>query len=146
MSKKTSARFKFASQEEEAIFLAKFAKDNNPKPLKIKQGKVKIDYSKLLFPALASIGLPNPEPEFKFCETRRWRFDFAWKEFKLALEIEGMVWRNGRHTRGSGFVKDMEKYNNAAKLGWRIIRATPDNFCKEEILDIIQHIIKNNGS
>ena len=140
MSKK-SARFKFASPEEEALFIEKFAKDNNPKPLKIKQGKVKIDYSKLLFPILIKEGLPCPTPELMFHPKRKWRFDFAWESKKLALEIEGMVWRNGRHTRGSGFVKDMEKYNNASMLGWRIIRATPDNFCKEEIIHYIREIL-----
>ena len=71
-------------------------------------------------------GLPKPVAEHKFHQTRKWRFDFAWPEYKVALEVEGAVWTNGRHTRGSGFVRDMEKYNEAAKLGWRIIRTTPD--------------------
>jgi hypothetical protein len=38
------------------------------------------------------------------------------------IEIEGAVWTNGRHTRGSGFVKDMEKYNTATAMGFKLIR------------------------
>jgi very-short-patch-repair endonuclease len=64
------------------------------------------------------------EREHAFAKPRRWRFDFAWPTHKVALEIEGGVWSGGRHTRGSGFTKDVEKYNRAAVLGWSVIRAT----------------------
>jgi len=70
-------------------------------------------------------GLPRPELEYKFHPTRKWRFDYAWPDKKIAVEIEGGVWTRGRHTRGSGFVEDMEKYNMAGKLGWRIFRFVP---------------------
>ena len=70
-------------------------------------------------------GLPLPEMEFKFHPTRKWRFDFAWPEWKIAVEIEGAVWTQGRHTRGSGFIKDMEKYSYANIMGWCVIRGTP---------------------
>ena len=60
--------------------------------------------------------------EHKFCSTRRWKFDYAIISKKIAIEVEGAVWTNGRHTRGSGFVKDMEKYNTASALGWTLIR------------------------
>lgn len=70
-------------------------------------------------------GLPVPVAEHKFHPTRKWRFDYAWPDRLVALEVEGGVWAQGRHTRGSGFVKDMEKYNAAAALGWRVLRALP---------------------
>lgn len=62
--------------------------------------------------------------EYRFHPTRKWRFDLAWPDSMVALEIEGAVWVQGRHTRGSGFAKDMEKYNAAALLGWRVLRTT----------------------
>jgi very-short-patch-repair endonuclease len=62
------------------------------------------------------------EREFRFHPTRKWRFDAAFPEARVALEIEGGVWVRGRHNRASGFLKDMEKYNEAAALGWRVIR------------------------
>lgn len=70
-------------------------------------------------------GLPKPVTEFEFHPSRAWRFDFAWPEYKIALEVEGGVHTGGRHTNPQGFLGDMEKYNNAAVLGWRIIRVTP---------------------
>lgn len=76
--------------------------------------------------------LPMPEAEYRFDPPRRWRFDFAWPstnggawDADVALEIEGAVWTRGRHTRGAGFLKDMEKYNRATVLGWKVIRCTP---------------------
>lgn len=70
-------------------------------------------------------GLPEPVPELRFAPPRRWRFDYAWEEKKLALEVEGGVWTKGRHNRPTGFLKDIEKYNTATILGWRVLRCTP---------------------
>lgn len=70
-------------------------------------------------------GLPMPEPEFRFDPQRRWRFDWAWLPHQVALEIEGGVFTRGRHTRGTGFLRDMEKYNRAVQLGWSVFRCTP---------------------
>lgn len=69
--------------------------------------------------------LPMPTPEYRFDQTRRWRFDWSWPQAFVALEIEGGAYTRGRHTRGSGFVKDIEKYNRAVELGWKVFRCTP---------------------
>lgn len=51
---------------------------------------------------------------------RRWKFDFATASGpQYAIEIEG----HGRHTSWMGFRKDVEKYNAALALGWKVIRA-----------------------
>lgn len=68
--------------------------------------------------------LPRPEREHRFAKGRRWRFDFAWPERMLALEVEGGTHSGGRHVRGSGFERDCEKYNAAALAGWRVLRVT----------------------
>ena len=66
------------------------------------------------------------EREYRFMPPRRWRFDFAWPAGKrLAVEVDGATWINGRHTRGKGYEKDCEKFAEAAILGWRVIRVTP---------------------
>lgn len=64
--------------------------------------------------------------EHLFCE-RKWRFDFAWPNYRLAVEIEGGVWTGGRHTRGKGFSEDCVKYNTATSLGWKVLRFTGDH-------------------
>ena len=69
-------------------------------------------------------GLPLPETEHRFHVERRWRFDFAWPEFWLAVEVEGGTRSQGRHTRHAGFEGDCEKYNAAALAGWRVLRFT----------------------
>jgi very-short-patch-repair endonuclease len=71
-----------------------------------------------------AIGLPQPETEVKFHPTRKWRFDYAWPDKKIACEVEGAIYVRGRHSRGAGMEKDMEKYNAAALLGWRVIRVS----------------------
>ena len=51
--------------------------------------------------------------EYRFHKTRKWRFDYALPSFKIALEVEGGVWSQGRHTRPKGFLGDIDKYNMA---------------------------------
>lgn len=69
--------------------------------------------------------VPRPIQEFRWHHTRRWRFDFAWPELRLALEVEGGIWmEKGRRTTGSGFDADCGKYDQALIAGWRVLRAT----------------------
>ena len=75
---------------------------------------------------IRAVRLPEPVREHRFHTTRKWRFDFAYPAQKLAIEVEGGVWSGGRHTRGSGFTNDCEKYNAALMNGWRVYRCTPD--------------------
>jgi very-short-patch-repair endonuclease len=66
--------------------------------------------------------------EFKFAFPRLWRFDFAWPEAKIAVEIDGGIHEGagrGRHMRQGGYEKDAEKMANAALMGWRVVRCTP---------------------
>jgi very-short-patch-repair endonuclease len=81
--------------------------------------------------------LPQPDREWRFTTERRWRFDFAWPSHKIALEVEGGVWTSGRHTRGGGFLADCEKYNEAAALGWRLIRVQPKELANYTTIDLI---------
>lgn len=62
--------------------------------------------------------------EHKFHPDRKWRFDFVLLPLtrKIAIEIEGGIFNNGRHTRGKGFETDAMKYNAAVMLGWRVLR------------------------
>jgi hypothetical protein len=59
----------------------------------------------------------------------------------LAVEIEGGVWVRGRHSRGAGLTADCVKYNEAAILGWTVIRCTSAQVDSGEALDWISRII-----
>ena len=78
-----------------------------------------------------TLKMPEPQREHKFHPTRRWRFDFAWPEKKVAVEIEGGVYIDGRHTRGKGYERDLEKYNAAVADGWKVFRFTPGMLRKD---------------
>ena len=75
--------------------------------------------------------------EHRFHPTRLWRFDYAIPSHKIAIEVEGGAWIDGRHNRASGFLKDMEKYNAAAVLGWRLLRVTPQQLLTTATLQMV---------
>ncbi|MCK4107901.1 DUF559 domain-containing protein [Acinetobacter radioresistens] len=62
------------------------------------------------------------EQEYKFHPKRHWKADFHMTGTKILVEIEGGIWTGGRHTRGKGFIQDMEKYNAATVLGYQVLR------------------------
>lgn len=76
--------------------------------------------------------------EYKFEPNRRWRADYFIPDLKLCIEVEGGVWTNGRHTRGSGFLGDMEKYNAMTCKGFKLIRVTPTDLIKQSTLNLIK--------
>ena len=84
--------------------------------------------------------------EHRFAPPRRWRFDYAIVEQRIAVEVEGGVWTRGRHTRGSGFLKDMDKYNAAAVEGWCVIRTPPDKLVSLETLDLLRKALETRRS
>ena len=84
--------------------------------------------------------LPLPERNYRFHDTRKWRFDFAWVGEKIALEVEGGTWIKGRHSRGAGYAKDCEKYNEAALLGWKIFRVTTDMVKDGRAIELVKYI------
>ena len=93
----------------------------------------------LLWPSLTKFKL---EEEYKFHATRKWRSDFAHISSRVLIEIEGGVWSGGRHTRGLGYAKDCEKYNNAAYDDWAVIRFTSRDITIENIQQLIALIEK----
>ena len=114
----------------------------NPMSKSIRIKKPKIDYPKLLLDQILTTDLPVPVREHKFHPTRRWRFDLAFLESKLAVEVEGGIWTYGRHNRAISFIKDMEKYNEACLLGWNLLRFTTDMVKKGESIKIISKFFK----
>jgi very-short-patch-repair endonuclease len=98
-----------------------------------------------------ALGLPIPITEYRFHPTRRWRFDWAFPQAKLAVEQEGGIWikgksgRGGAHSLPTNILRDMEKSNEAAILGWRILRFTPQQVEKGVAALTIQRWFMANG-
>ena len=92
--------------------------------------------------------------EFRWHPKRRWRADFLivgpslvanadldrdfFKVHLILVEIEGGVWTQGRHTRGSGFIADCEKYNHASALGWKVFRFVPEMIKSGEAIEFLK--------
>ena len=90
----------------------------------------------------AAHGLPAPVRELVFCGHRDWRFDYAWPDAKVALELEGGTFSGGRHSTGPGMRADMEKYNEAALRGWCVLRCETRQARSMKILGIVWLAIK----
>ena len=93
------------------------------------------------------------EREFRFHSSRKWRFDYAIPDQKIAIEYEGGIFQKGRHVRGKGYANDVEKYREAVLLGWKLLRYTVIDMQKRGaeylILEDLQRLVgtgKNNGN
>lgn len=96
-------------------------------------------------------GLPEPTREYRFDGVKRWRFDFAYLDCKLAIEIEGVVFQRpdrmqvGRHQTALGVEGDCVKYNSATMQGWRVLRFTQRMVTSGEALMTIEAVLNENA-
>ena len=100
--------------------------------------------------------LPEPEREHMFAMEqmrRKWRFDFAFMQQKVALEVEGLVVRkvdgqvivSGRHATVDGMRNDMEKYAYAALLGWTLLRFEQVLIREGTAIDLLTKVLRSKG-
>ena len=92
---------------------------------KVKGEKVPNEFEAKLARELKTLKIEF-EQEFEFHPKRKWRADFHLVGKKILVEVEGGIWSGGRHTRGKGYIGDMEKYNAATMLGYQVIRFSTD--------------------
>ncbi|MCD8312685.1 MAG: endonuclease domain-containing protein [Bacteroidales bacterium] len=96
------------------------------------------------FTALASAELGvTVVKEYRFHPKRMWRFDYAIPEYRVAIEIDGGVWTQGRHTRPKGYLGDLDKFNAAASMGWVVLKFTPANQYSGETMRLIRETVDN---
>lgn len=70
---------------------------------------------------------------------RNWRFDFAVPSHRIAIEVQGGIWRaKGAHNTGGAITRDCEKAAHAAILGWRVMPVTGDQVRKGLALQWVQ--------
>ena len=81
------------------------------------------------------------EQEFEFHPKRKWRADFHLVDKKILVEVEGGIWTGGRHTRGKGYIGDMEKYNAATMMGFQVIRFSTDQVKSGHAIQQIEKMV-----
>lgn len=92
----------------------------------------------------------EPEREVVFHPVRKWRFDFAWEDVKVAVEIEGVTKfggakKIGRHQTPRGVAGDCEKYNAALDLGWVVYRFTQDMVTVDAVEQVAKALKRREG-
>lgn len=90
---------------------------------------------------LEAAGLPGPIREFQAIPGRRFRFDFAWPEKKLLVEVQGAVWVQGGHSTGTGITRDAEKLNLATLAGFRCLHVTGPHVTNGQALTWIREAL-----
>ena len=70
---------------------------------------------------IKALGLPEPVREYRAIAGRKFRFDFAWLEQRLLVEVNGGTYTQGAHSTGQGIARDYEKANLAVLHGWRVL-------------------------
>lgn len=102
--------------------------------------------------------LPPFEREYLFAThvkpmPRLWRFDFAWPQFMVAVECEGLVMRRvngellvtGRHVHPNGFRGDCIKYGTAMQLGWAYLRFEQELIGNGTAIDMTVDLLRAKG-
>jgi hypothetical protein len=98
--------------------------------------------------------------EAQFHPTRKWRFDFLlyrWEgtgllaariaePLRIAVEIEGAIWSRGRHTRGKGYQADLDKYNAATMMGYRVLRFSTHDVLTGRAKAFLKEHLGGNGA
>lgn len=112
--------------------------------LQKEQKKAKREHLELTFKhQLKAVGLGDVwKCQHKFHSERKWAFDFAYVDKKLAIEVEGGTHTGGRHVTGTGYEADCEKYNEAAALGWTLFRFTSRMVTSGKAILFVQDYLK----
>lgn len=92
-------------------------------------------------------GVPAPVLQHRFAAHlgRNYRFDFAWPEKLLAVEVDGGRWLVRRGKDGvpipvgrHNHLEDYRKRNLAARLGWRMMSFMPEQIRSGEAVQEIR--------
>lgn len=94
----------------------------------------------LLLLQCRALKLPEPITEYRFHPVRMWRFDAAWPDYRVAVEVQGGGFVQGRHSRGPGMENDAEKAAEAILRGWRVFTATPRQIKKGQTVSWLERL------
>lgn len=114
------------------------------RPKKVKGEKVVSEGESTLSLQLKALKIEF-EQEFKFHPDRKWKADFHLIDKKILVEVEGGIWSGGRHTRGKGYLGDLEKYNAATMMGFQVIRFSTDQVKSGHAIRQIEKMVGDLG-
>ena len=69
---------------------------------------------------LDAVGLDGYVREYQAIPGRRYRWDFAWPDKRVLVEINGGTYAHMGHSTGPGIARDYEKSNLAVLAGWKV--------------------------
>ena len=92
----------------------------------------------------ADLGGPELAREYQFDAVRKWRLDRIHLPSRVAIEVDGGVWKKGggRHNRGAGFIADVTKINAALAAGFIVFRVTTAHLDDGVTLPLILRMIR----
>jgi very-short-patch-repair endonuclease len=94
---------------------------------------------------LDAYGLTGYVREYQAIPARKFRFDFAFVEARLLIEINGGTYSKGAHSTGIGLHRDYEKGNLAVKEGWRVLAFDVKQVKSGEAVSFTQSIIQQGA-
>jgi hypothetical protein len=78
------------------------------------------------------------EEEYRFHPERKWRFDWCIPSLLIAIEYEGGIFmKKSGHSNFAGQNRDIDKYNSAQSLGWKVTRLNAVNY--QTLLDYLEN-------
>ena len=90
------------------------------------------------------VGLgPEIKQRLKDAGFKDFRFDFAFPEQKLLIEIQGGAWMAGKtgHTSGSGFSRDIKKAHDAMTLGFNVYACDGALIKSGQAVELIEKLV-----
>ena len=104
------------------------------------------NWERILLFQIRATDLPEPVTQWRFHPTRRWRFDLAYPDKLIAIEVQGGIWRKGAHSSGMGITRDCEKACEATILGWRLMPVTPEMIQDGRALNAIERMMGGSNA
>jgi very-short-patch-repair endonuclease len=93
---------------------------------------------------LDACGLTGYVREYQAIPARKFRFDFAFIEARLLIEVQGGTFNGGSHGRGVGINRDYEKNNLAVINNWRVLQFDCKMVKSGEALNVTEQILTNH--
>lgn len=84
----------------------------------------------------------SADPENK---RKVWIADYCSVEFKLMVEIDGGVWSGDGHGHAVGITRDMLKQNDAALMGYHVVRFDTGWIKSKRAINFLQRVLFSKG-